>query len=51
MVGGGAPYRPSYLFAALADAGKIDVIDIVARIKVTTIDLPGVSMLATYWRQ
>ncbi|MFO1053542.1 MAG: Ig-like domain-containing protein [Planctomycetota bacterium] len=51
VVGGGAPYRPSYLFVALADAGKIDVIDIVARIKVTTIDLPGVSMLATYWRQ
>jgi hypothetical protein len=51
LVNGGVPIRPSYLFVALSDSGKIDVFDIVARIKVTTIDMPGVSQLATYWRQ
>ncbi|MBI5852163.1 MAG: Ig-like domain-containing protein [Planctomycetes bacterium] len=51
LVNGGPPFRSSYLFVALSDTGKIDVFDLVAHIKVTTIDMPGVALLSTYWRQ
>jgi hypothetical protein len=51
VMNGIRPFRSSYLFVALGDVGKIDVIDVVARIRVTTLDVPGVSLLSTYWRQ
>lgn len=51
VMGGLRPIRPAFLFVALNDVGKIDVIDVIARIRVTTLDVPGVSMLSTYWRQ
>ena len=51
VLGGAAPFQPVFLFVALGDTGKIDVIDMVARVKITTIDVPGVNLLATYWRQ
>ncbi|MBK8975751.1 MAG: hypothetical protein IPM29_07480 [Planctomycetes bacterium] len=50
---GGAvsPIQPAFLFVALSDVGKIDIIDVTARVKVGTIDVPGVQLLASYWRQ
>ncbi len=45
------PYTPAYLFVAMGDTGKIDIIDVVARVKVKTIDVPGVTILSSYWRQ
>ncbi|MEM7205310.1 MAG: hypothetical protein AAF628_33955 [Planctomycetota bacterium] len=45
------PFRPSYLFVALADVGQVDVFDIGSGKKVTSIDAPGVQVIGTYWRQ
>jgi hypothetical protein len=51
VMNGIRPMRPAYLFVALGDVGKVDVIDVVSRIRVTTLDVPGVALLSTYWRQ
>jgi hypothetical protein len=51
VIGGTVPMVPAYIFIALRDVGKIDVFDVVGRIKVTTIDMPGVTRLTTYWNQ
>ena len=51
IIGGTVPMVPAYIFVALRDVGKIDVFDVVGRIKVTTIDMPGVTRLTTYWNQ
>lgn len=42
---------PKFLFVALSDVGKIDVIEIETGTKVATIDVPGVRVVADYWRQ
>ncbi|MCA8952130.1 MAG: Ig-like domain-containing protein [Planctomycetes bacterium] len=51
--GGGFTFAavPRYLFVALSDVGKIDVIEIETGTTVTTIDVPGVRVVADYWRQ
>ena len=46
-----AAYIPRYIFIALSDTGKIDVFDLNTEAKITSIDVPGVTMLASYWRQ
>ncbi len=51
---GGAPVFaviPKFLFVALSDVGKIDVIEIETGTTVATIDVPGVRVVADYWRQ
>ena len=42
---------PRLLFVALSDVGKIDVIEIDTGTKFATIDVPGVRVVADYWRQ
>jgi hypothetical protein len=53
IVGGGVvqPYQPKLMFVALGDSGKVDVFEINTGRKVRTIEVPGVSVVATYWRQ
>ncbi len=51
VMGGGSPISPAFMFVALADTGKIDVVDLQARVIIKTIDVPGVNLLSTYWRQ
>jgi len=50
---GGATFAciPKFIFVALSDVGKIDVIEIETGTKVATIDVPGVRVVADYWRQ
>jgi DNA-binding beta-propeller fold protein YncE len=51
---GGAPsfaVVPRFMFVALSDVGKVDVLEIETGRKVVTIDVPGVRVVASYWRQ
>lgn len=51
---GGAPAIacvPKLLFAALSDVGKVDVVEILTGRLVTSLDVPGVRVVASYWRQ
>ena len=52
-LGGGvvAAVAPRYLFVALSDAGKVDVFELSTGTRVATIDVPGVRVVADYWRQ
>ncbi|MBK8098267.1 MAG: hypothetical protein IPK26_14240 [Planctomycetes bacterium] len=45
------PMVPILLFVALSDVGKVDVFEVATGRRVTTIDVPGVRVLASYWRQ
>lgn len=42
---------PRLLFLALSDVGKIDVFEIQSGTRITTIDVPGVRVVSSYWRQ
>ena len=42
---------PKLLFIALSDVGKVDVFEIDTGSRVTTIDVPGVRVVSSYWRQ
>jgi len=42
---------PKLLFVALSDVGKVDVFEIQTGTRLTTIDVPGVRVVASYWRQ
>ncbi|MBK8979810.1 MAG: hypothetical protein IPM29_28260 [Planctomycetes bacterium] len=42
---------PRLAFVAFADTGKVDVIDLGTGALVRTLDVPGVTCLAHYWRQ
>lgn len=42
---------PKLLFLALSDVGKVDVFEIQSGTRITTIDVPGVRVVANYWRQ
>ena len=52
-VAGGVAFGcvPKFLFVGLSDVGKIDVIEIETGTRITTIDVPGVRVVADYWRQ
>jgi hypothetical protein len=53
-VAGGAPIFavvPRFLFVALSDVGKVDVLEIESGRKIGSIDVPGVRVVASYWRQ
>ncbi len=43
--------RPRFLFIALQDTGKIDVVEIDTGQRLATISAPGVTVLCHYWRQ
>lgn len=49
--GPGPAVNPRLLFVAMSDVGKIDVIEIQTGTRITTIDVPGVRVLTSYWRQ
>ncbi|RMF96718.1 MAG: hypothetical protein D6741_10765, partial [Planctomycetota bacterium] len=42
---------PRFMFIALADTGKVDVVEIDTGKIVRTLSVPGVRVLADYWRQ
>ncbi len=42
---------PQFLFIALSDVGKVDVIEVETGTRIATIDVPGVRVVADYWRQ
>jgi hypothetical protein len=44
-------YVPKYIFVALSDVGKVDVFEIETGTRVATVDVPGVRVVANYWRQ
>jgi hypothetical protein len=44
-------YNPRLLFVAMSDTGKIDVIELQTATKIATISVPGVRVVANYWRQ
>jgi hypothetical protein len=43
--------QPKLLFVALSDVGNVDVYDIATGSRVTTIRVPGVRVVSSYWRQ
>ncbi|MEO0481004.1 MAG: hypothetical protein AAF196_16155 [Planctomycetota bacterium] len=45
------PFQPRFLFVALSDVGAVDVFDLDTRVRVASIDVPGVSTLSGYWKQ
>ena len=51
--GGGVigAFTPKLMFVALSDVGKVDVFEIGTGKKIKSIDVPGVSVVTTYWRQ
>jgi DNA-binding beta-propeller fold protein YncE len=44
-------YIPKYIFIALSDVGKVDVFEIETGTRVATVNVPGVRVVANYWRQ
>ncbi len=52
-VGGavGPAVQPKLMFAALSDVGKVDVFEVQSGRRIRTIDVPGVRVIGTYWRQ
>jgi DNA-binding beta-propeller fold protein YncE len=51
--GGGVvnPYTPRFLFVAVSDVGRIDVIDLNSKARVRSLEVPGVQSLSTWWKQ
>ncbi|MBK8096433.1 MAG: hypothetical protein IPK26_04955 [Planctomycetes bacterium] len=45
------PIAPRLLFVAYSDVGKVDVLELTTGRRIRTLDVPGVSVLASYWRQ
>ena len=51
---GGAPTQavlPRLLFIALSDVGNVDVFEIDTGTRIATVSVPGVRVVANYWRQ
>ncbi len=51
---GGAPGKatvPRLLFVAMSDVGKVDVFEIGTGTRLASIDVPGVRVVSSYWRQ
>ncbi|HLQ36283.1 MAG TPA: hypothetical protein VK348_00680, partial [Planctomycetota bacterium] len=46
-----AAFAPKLLFIALSDVGKVDVIELQSGRKVASVDVPGVRVVSSYWRQ
>ncbi|MCC7062957.1 MAG: hypothetical protein IT456_09150 [Planctomycetes bacterium] len=42
---------PKLLFIAMSDVGKVDVFEIQSGLRVATLDVPGVRVVASSWRQ
>jgi hypothetical protein len=42
---------PKLLFVGLSDVGKVDVIEIETGRRITSIEVPGVRVVTSYWRQ
>jgi len=50
-LGGALPLAPKLLFIGLSDVGKVDVFEVATGRKVTSIDVPGIRIVSSYWRQ
>lgn len=48
---GAIPFNPKLLFVAVGDRGVIDVFEVATGRKLKVIEAPGVSVVASYWRQ
>ncbi|MBL8729114.1 MAG: hypothetical protein JNM25_11825 [Planctomycetes bacterium] len=49
---GGAPATtPRLMFVALSDTGKVDVFELGTGTRIATLSVPGVRVVANYWRQ
>lgn len=46
-----APFVPKLMFIALGDVGKVDIFEIDSGKKLRSIDIPGVRVVSSYWRQ
>jgi len=42
---------PRFLFIALSDVGKVDVFELQTSTRIATLDVPGVRVVSSYWRQ
>ncbi len=42
---------PKLMFVALSDVGRVDVIEVFTGRRVTSISVPGVTAVSSYWRQ
>ncbi len=53
VIGGGAvlPFNPKLFFIALGDTGKLDIFEVDTGKRIRTIDVPGITTVASYWRQ
>ncbi len=51
MKGGAPASNPRFLFVALGDRGRVDVLEIATGKVLRRIDMPGVRALSHYWRQ
>lgn len=51
LLGGAPSNTPTLMFVALSDVGRVDVVDLTARVVLTSIDAPGVRVLSNYYRQ
>ena len=45
------PPPTKLMFAALSDVGNVDVFEVQSGRRIRTIDVPGVRVIGTYWRQ
>ncbi|GAB4160891.1 MAG: hypothetical protein Fur0037_27700 [Planctomycetota bacterium] len=45
------PITPKLLFVGLSDVGKVDVFEVATGRRVTSIVVPGVRVVSSYWRQ
>ena len=53
VVGGATVFatQPKLLFAVLSDAGRVDVLEVTTGRRISTIVVPGVRVISSYWRQ
>lgn len=45
------PIAPKLLFVALSDVGKVDVLELGTGLLIASINVPGVTVISSYWRQ
>lgn len=45
------PFTPKLMFVGLSDVGKVDIFEVTSGRKVVTLNVPGVRVVSSYWRQ
>lgn len=46
-----APFIPKLMFVGLSDVGKVDIFEVTSGRKVVTLNVPGIRVVSSYWRQ